>query len=264
VHNLTPPPNASKRSMATSGTLVVQGSRKAVALQVEIIGNDDQRRMAKLCIDITLQQRNNGKVKVDLEKLKELGEVTQFDVDHCAVGFVLGAKGATLRQFEKMHRTFMFFDNTMSEDKKKKLFILGSKENRDRALRECQNAVAYKLSGNGAQVSSWRERDGGPRYDVNYRRSPPRDRYRDEHRRDDRRCDAAPSPCGAAESTQQRRLGCGPARCLPRGPEREVLCGRHDDRRRRSYSRDRDRDRDRYDDRRDRDRRDRSRSRGRY
>ncbi|KAJ1476831.1 hypothetical protein T484DRAFT_1823473 [Baffinella frigidus] len=100
---------------------------------VEIIGSDDERRLARICIDITLQQRNNGKassspVKVDLEGLRALGEITHFDVDQSAVGFVLGAKGATLRQFEKMYRTFMFFDNdTVVEGGKKRLYILGTR-----------------------------------------------------------------------------------------------------------------------------------------
>jgi hypothetical protein len=36
-----------------------------------------------------------GQVKVDLQGLRDLGEITQFDVDQSAVGFVLGAKGAS-------------------------------------------------------------------------------------------------------------------------------------------------------------------------
>lgn len=176
---------------------------------VEIIGSDDERRLARICIDITLQQRNNGKVKVDLEGLRALGEITHFDVDQSAVGFVLGAKGATLRQFEKMYRTFMFFDNdTVVEGGKKRLYILGTRENREKALKECENAVSYKLSGNGA-VSSWRERDQ-PRYDDNYRHNDRggggggnRDRYDD--RRDRRRSPSRDRGGGGRYDDRDRR-----------------------------------------------------------
>lgn len=42
-------------------------------------------------------------------------EVTTLDVEQEAVGFLLGAKGATLRGLETKHRTFMFFDNERTE-----------------------------------------------------------------------------------------------------------------------------------------------------
>ena len=127
--------------------------------------------LARLCIDITLQQRNNGKIEISEEELMANGNVSTFDVDKSAVGFVLGAKGQTLRQFETQHRTFMFFDNDcLPGTTKKRLYILGTDENRKGALAECENAVEYKMSGKSTQVSSWRDR-GGPRYDEGYRRS---------------------------------------------------------------------------------------------
>jgi hypothetical protein len=41
--------------------------------------------------------------------------VTTLDVEQEAVGFLLGAKGATLRGLETKHRTFMFFDNERTD-----------------------------------------------------------------------------------------------------------------------------------------------------
>ena len=138
--------------------------------KIEIIGTVDERKLARLCIDITLQQRNNGKVNVSEQALKAAGNVSTLDVDTDAVGFVLGAKGATLRQFEKQFCTFMFFDNDCMEGtSQKRLYILGTQDNREKALIECQNAVEYKMSGKGGSVSSWRDR-GGPRYDQAYTR----------------------------------------------------------------------------------------------
>jgi len=154
--------------------------------RVEIIGNDEERKLARLCIDITLQQRNNGKVVVDMERMEARGDVVTLDVPGEAVGFVLGSKGATLREFETKFRTFMFFDNDSVRDNKKRLYILGTPEARAKALKECENAVEYKLSGNGS-LSSWRDKEGGygggyrgdrPRYDTNYRRSRSRSRDR--------------------------------------------------------------------------------------
>lgn len=137
--------------------------------RIEIIGTEEERRLARMCIEITLQQRNNGKVSVESHDLEGRNDVTIFDVPQSAVGFVLGARGATLRDFETKYRTFMFFDNEQLRDDKKRLYILGTAENRKKALTECENAVQYKMSGNGC-LSSWRERDTGPRYDRGYTR----------------------------------------------------------------------------------------------
>ena len=46
---------------------------------------------------------------------QEQTDVTTLDVDQEAVGFLLGARGATLRGLETKHRTFMFFDNDKTE-----------------------------------------------------------------------------------------------------------------------------------------------------
>jgi hypothetical protein len=49
----------------------------------------EERDLARLCVDITLQQRNNGKVHVDVEKLEARNDVSLLDVHKEAVGFVL-------------------------------------------------------------------------------------------------------------------------------------------------------------------------------
>ena len=188
--------------------LEIDPNKDGSAGRIEIIGTPEERKLARLCIDITLQQRNNGKVTINEKELLAGGNAVTLDVDTDAVGFVLGAKGATLRQFETQYRTFMFFDNDcIPGTKQKRLYILGSDENRKKALAECENAVEYKMSGKsgGGQVSSWRDR-GGPRYDDSYRRSRSRSRDRgrggggrsyDDRRYDDRRRRFAPGPCAA-------------------------------------------------------------------
>jgi hypothetical protein len=65
-----------------------------------------------------------------------------------------GAKGATLRGFETKYHTFMFFDTESIRDGKRRLYILGPDDGLKAALRECESAVAYKMSGNGS-LRSW-------------------------------------------------------------------------------------------------------------
>ena len=77
----------------------------------EVEGTQEQRELAKLAISITLQQRNGGAVTTDFEELEERTDVSTFDVPKETVGFLLGAKGSTLRQMETNHRVFMFFNN---------------------------------------------------------------------------------------------------------------------------------------------------------
>ena len=48
----------------------------------------------------------------------------------------------------------MFFDTEIIRDGKRRLYILGANEGRRAALRECESAVAYKMSGNGS-LRSW-------------------------------------------------------------------------------------------------------------
>ena len=57
--------------------------------RIEVIGTLEERELARLCVDITLQQRNNGKVHVDVEKLEARSDMSLLDVHKEAVGFVL-------------------------------------------------------------------------------------------------------------------------------------------------------------------------------
>ncbi len=57
--------------------------------RIEVIGTDDERELARLCVDITLQQRNQGRVHVDPDKLEARKDVSFLDVPKDAVGFVL-------------------------------------------------------------------------------------------------------------------------------------------------------------------------------
>ena len=77
----------------------------------EIEGTEQQRARAKLAISITLQQRDHGTVKVNFDDLEKRDDVATFDVPKETVGFLLGAKGSTLRQLETDHKVFMFFNN---------------------------------------------------------------------------------------------------------------------------------------------------------
>ena len=77
----------------------------------EIEGSPQQRALAKLAISITLQQRDGGAVAVDFDDLEKRDDVSTFDVPKETVGFLLGAKGSTLRTMETNHKVFMFFNN---------------------------------------------------------------------------------------------------------------------------------------------------------
>ena len=57
--------------------------------RIEVIGTPEERELARLCVDITLQQRNNGRVQVDIEKLEARHDTSWLDVPKDAVGFVL-------------------------------------------------------------------------------------------------------------------------------------------------------------------------------
>ena len=68
---------------------------------MELIGGPEAVDLARLCIQITLQQRKGGDgptvVYSDLER-REDTEFLDVPEDKNCVGFILGAKGATMRQ----------------------------------------------------------------------------------------------------------------------------------------------------------------------
>ena len=74
---------------------------------VEIVGTDEQRALANLCIEMTLQQRK-GRMTFDFQKLGSRPDCDTFDVPKACVGFVLGQRGATLRNFEEQGKMRRF------------------------------------------------------------------------------------------------------------------------------------------------------------
>jgi len=162
----------------------------------EVEGTPEQRELAKLSIAITLQQRNGGSVTIDFDDLEDREDVSTFDVPKETVGFLLGAKGATLRQMETKWRVFMFFNNDRMRQGKhgpcKRLYVIGSKQNRNDALDEAEDVVRFKLTGESRNGYPQPGKGGGHPGD----RGPPppsryddRDRYGDRGRYDDRRYD---------------------------------------------------------------------------
>jgi hypothetical protein len=164
----------------------------------EIEGTEQQRALAKLSISITLQQRDHGTVTVNFDDLEQRSDVSTFDVPKETVGFLLGAKGSTLRQLETDHKVFMFFNNERIREGKsgpcKRLYVIGGEEERRNALDEAEDVVRYKLtgtsmrprSGRGGGAPSWHDAPPPPRhddrFDDRYDRGPPPPRFDDRDR----------------------------------------------------------------------------------
>ena len=56
----------------------------------------------RLCIEITIQQRKRGgKMDVDFDGLQKRDDCSYLDIPTQTVGYILGYKGGTLRQFEE-------------------------------------------------------------------------------------------------------------------------------------------------------------------
>jgi len=153
--------------------------------KAEMWGSQYQVELSNLAIDITLQQRNGGRVKVSFPDLEARGDVVWSDVPLDAVGFVLGNKGGTLRTMETRFKTFMFFDNDKVRDSTKRLYIISPyRTRREDALKEAEDVVRYKLTGesrwqSGGGGGSGRRGGGGPpprRRSYSRSRSPPRRR----------------------------------------------------------------------------------------
>ena len=121
--------------------------------QVTVIGSPQQRNLAKLSIKLTLQQRNGGRLKADFAEIEKREDTLFVDIPDNCVGFVLGTKGATLRNIETKHRTFMFFDNERLHGEGaevfKRLFILGERAMRMAAVAEIEDMVSFKITGKG-------------------------------------------------------------------------------------------------------------------
>ena len=137
-----------------SGCKIEMGSDKRV---VEIRGASAGRALARLCIDILLQQRNGGRLDCDWAAIEKRDDATTIDVPIAAVGFLMGSKGATLRDLEGRHEVFMFFDNDTVRKGAKRLYVLGGRGARGAAAEECDRAVELKMSGRGQRVPSWQD-----------------------------------------------------------------------------------------------------------
>jgi len=129
--------------------------------------------MSLVLCALALQQRNGGRVQMDFEELEAREDVYTTEVPMEAVGFVLGAKGATLRSLETRFKTFMFFDNDKKRDDCKRLYIIAiEKRGRDDALKEVEDVVRFKVTGQSSRGG----RGGGGGYRGGGGRSPPRRR----------------------------------------------------------------------------------------
>jgi len=162
--------------------------------KAEMWGTKQQVELATLAIDITLAQRNGGRIDIDFSELEERHDAISTEVPMDAVGFVLGAKGNTLRTLETRFKTFMFFDNDKVRDNKdgkrsKRLYIISSKEeHREAALREVEDVVRFHATreshrggkggygGGGGGYGGGYDRRSPPRRRRSYSRSPPRRR----------------------------------------------------------------------------------------
>jgi len=172
----------------------------------EIWGTPEARELAQLAINITLQQRSNGRVTVDFDELEARPNCSTLDVPMECVGFLLGAKGNTLRTFETKYRVFMFFDNEHVRDNTKRLYILGDDRNRQDVVKECEDVIRFKLTG-----ESKRSGGGGGGGGGGYRgRSPPRRRRSPSYDRRDRDRRRSYSPRRRSPSRDRRRRSPSP------------------------------------------------------
>jgi len=168
----------------------------------EVEGTAEQRELAKLAIQVTLQQRNGGAVSIDFEELEQRTDVSTFDVPKETVGFLLGAKGHTLRAMETEHKVFMFFNNDRlrqgTHGPCKRLYVIGTLTAREAALDEAEDVVRFKLTGESKRYRDFRgsgpcaprsdtlstrgtfpRRDDHDRHELRYDQFRPRSRYED-------------------------------------------------------------------------------------
>lgn len=125
--------SGAKLELSTSGNVL------------QIIGTPRQQELAKLCIDVTLsQQKPSAASSINHDEVEARADCDTLDVVTSHVGFLLGAGGKTMRDFQTKHRSFMFFDNKRLYNGKKRLYILGSDEARRRSVDECRAAMRRK------------------------------------------------------------------------------------------------------------------------
>jgi len=160
---------------------------------VELFGAEPRRKLCRLLIEITLQQRKGGKMNTDFEDLGARDDCEEMEVPTQAIGFVLGKRGATLRLWEERYGAYMVFDNDQVRDGKKRIYVLGRPDARRKALEAVAEAVSFRMrkdaqGGGGGGGGGYRSRGPPPSrrrsrsrsYD---RRDRGRDRGRDDYDR---------------------------------------------------------------------------------
>lgn len=157
----------------------------------EVTGTDAERSRAKLAIDITLQQRNGGRISTDFNELERRADMDLLDVPKDVVGFLLGTKGQSLRALESKYCTFMFFDNDhvhrdegTGRGETKRLYVLGTQRARDDALSEVREMVEYKSGRGAGRGPPPPFRRDGPPMPMRYEPPPPPRDYYDDRRGD--------------------------------------------------------------------------------
>ena len=131
----------------------------------EIIRRSTHRRhlpsqRARLAIEVTLQQRQGGSVKMDFDAIEDRADVSTFDVPRETIGFLLGKSGITLRGMENKYSVFMFLDNDRPREGThgpcKRLYVVGNGNDREAALDEAEEIVRFKLTSRPAAAAAAR------------------------------------------------------------------------------------------------------------
>ncbi|KAH8048806.1 hypothetical protein JL722_12267 [Aureococcus anophagefferens] len=119
-----------------------------------------------------MAQRGNHLGTLDFEEIAARGDCATVDVPTSAVGFVMGSKGATLRELESRHNAFLVFDNDTVRDDAKRMYVLGGAENRDRVIAETLEAVDARnlASAEKRYLAPWSEIDDRRRAYGDYAR----------------------------------------------------------------------------------------------
>ncbi|KAH8093670.1 2-aminoadipate transaminase [Aureococcus anophagefferens] len=133
---------------------------------VEIKGSEYSRELAKLCVRVTMAQRGNHLGTLDFEEIAARCDCATVDVPTSAVGFVMGSKGATLRELESRHNAFLVFDNDTVRDDAKRIYEADAPrydDPRGAALRARARTTSPTLRRRGPAAARRRRRRRGDR-----------------------------------------------------------------------------------------------------
>lgn len=148
---------------------------------IAVYGSATERKLGMFFIEVTLQQRNK-KMHLNFDELEDRDDCERLDVPKECVGFVLGNRGATLRGFEDRSCAYMVFDNDTMRDGKKRLYIIGQRNNRAKARALVEEAVSFRLS-KDKDSGSRRSRSRSPQRRSSPVRRRSRSSSRNRHRR---------------------------------------------------------------------------------